>query len=538
MTSSYSADEIRELIEALRGEDMNARFNAIGKIKTIARALGPARTKNELIPYISETIDNTEEAWVKIAEQMPQIIDEIGGIKEATVVLKLLKQICEIEDQTVQTAASIMFFAISCKATQDELVNQFYPILQSMCQDQWHPLRCAAAVIICHSFALYPEAYRKKLALELPSLANDSMTIVRKSLASALPQLIQTSKTPDQMELIENLLTTLSGDLSHSVLIEIPNSIADLPAEKKDVRVACIKKVFSSPRWQARAVLADSLNKVFKGITDCGAVVKSIASPGSIDASIEVRTSIARQLPFIFQSKAFTDAEFGKFVTSLSSDKNQAVRVAVASSIGNVVGAPPEIVDTTLTLLLEDSVNEVKMAALTSVAKTGIAVPVASKHIGKLVKFSNWRVKINIPSIIPEIAANTQEKYFNDNFLQIISSLLSNESADVRKNMVKFLPKVIDVYGDSWKVSTVVPMLEKLFNTIDYQVRQSVIESIFEANLVKECDSIIKNALADKVPNVRLVLARCAYEAKNTEITGKLASDPDCDVAFFAKKHE
>ena len=538
MSTSYSANEIREMIESLRADDTNSRLNAVGKIKTIARALGPSRTKNELIPYIAETVDNTEEVWLKVAEQMPQIIDEIGGIKEATVILQLLKQICEIEDPNVQTTASIMFFAISRKATQEELVNQFYPIIQSMCVDNWHPLRCAAAMIMCHTYALYPESHRKKLAIDFPSLAVDQMTIVRKSLASALPALIQTAKTKDQTDLVEKVLTTLAGDLSHSVLIEIPRAIADLPPEQKDLRVSAIKRVFSSPRWQARAVLADNLDKVFKGVDNCGDIVKNIAQPASIDAAIEVRTSIARHLPFIFASKAFGEPEFTKFVQCLSSDKDPSVRAAIAASIGSVDGAPKDLVEETLTLLLDDSENSVKVAALQSVAKTGLAVVPAAKHIQKIIKYANWRMKITIPQLLPQIAHTTTKEFFDENYMSLVESLLTNESADVRKNMVQYLPNIVKVYGDDWKKGSLVPVLTRIFDTIDYQIRQTVIESIFSVNLMAECSQILDKAVTDPVPNVRIVLAKYAADYKFVSITDKLAKDEDKDVAYFSKKHE
>ena len=538
MSTTYSANEIRELIENLRGDDTNTRLNAVSKIKSIARALGPSRTKNELIPYLAETVDNSEEVWLKIAEQMPQIIDEIGGVKEATPILQLLKQICEIEDPNVQTTASIMFFALSRKATQEELVNQFYPIIQTMCVDPWHPLRCAAAVIMCHTYSLYPESHRKKLAVDFPSLAVDQMTIVRKSLASSLTALIQTSKTKDQSDLVEKLLNTLAGDLSHSVLIEIPNAIAELPPEQKDLRLSAIKRVFASPRWQARAVLADNLEKVFKGVENCGDLVKNIAKPASIDASIEVRTSISRHLPFIYRSKAFNDADFSKFVQCLSSDKDPSVRGAIAASIGSVQGAPKQLIEDTLSLLLDDSENSVKVSALHSVAKTGLAVIAAAKHIQKIIKYANWRMKIEVPQLLPQIAQTSSKDFFDEHYLSLIEALLTNESADVRKNMVKYLPSIVKIYGDDWSKQSLIPVLTRIFDTIDYQIRQTVLESIFAVNLMNECTAIIDKAVTDPVPNVRLVLAKNAADNKLVSITDKLAKDEDKDVVYFSKKHE
>lgn len=538
MSSPLANDEIRDLIENLRSEVLNERLNAVKSLKVISRTLGPERSRSELIPYIAETIDNTEEVWMHVAEQVPQIIEEIGGMNHVAVILALLKQICEIEDPKVQEMATKSFISLSHKSNQEELAINFYPILKEMCEDSWHPLRSAAAVILCATFSLYPDEKRKKLTLFFPSISVDQMTIVRRSLAMALPVFITTAKTQDQLEIIERLITTLSDDLSHAILIELPIALSVLPSSMIDLKIASVKRIFSSPRWQARAVLADSLPKIFQNDMPAADVIKGISDPASMDAAVEVRASIARSLPFIFKSNAYTVEEFAKFATSIASDKNTSVRASVAKSIGDVQGAPESLCSPLLSLLLEDGDNSVKLSALSSVAKTGYAVSAAAKHIGNLIKFSPWRTQLSIPNIIPEIASTTDKQYFTDNFIPLVFKLLTNESADVRRNMVKVLPQIAAVYGDDWKKSAFPNLFATTFDTKDYQVRQAVISAIFALNLVQECDSVIEKAIVDPVSNVRVVLAREAAAAQCASLQERLQKDNDNDVAYFAGKHE
>lgn len=44
------------LIDELRSEDVAIRLASVQKLQLIAKALGPQRTKDELIPYLSGTI--------------------------------------------------------------------------------------------------------------------------------------------------------------------------------------------------------------------------------------------------------------------------------------------------------------------------------------------------------------------------------------------------------------------------------------------------------------------------------------------------
>jgi len=58
--SSSSSSSIPEdlypiaiLIDELKHEDVQCRLNSMRKLPAIARALGPERTRNELLPFIS-----------------------------------------------------------------------------------------------------------------------------------------------------------------------------------------------------------------------------------------------------------------------------------------------------------------------------------------------------------------------------------------------------------------------------------------------------------------------------------------------------
>ncbi len=48
-----SLTPIAILIDELKTDDIQLRLNAVRRLNTIARALGPERTRRELIPYLS-----------------------------------------------------------------------------------------------------------------------------------------------------------------------------------------------------------------------------------------------------------------------------------------------------------------------------------------------------------------------------------------------------------------------------------------------------------------------------------------------------
>ena len=55
------------------------RIASVKNLSTIATALGPERTRSELLPYILELMDDDDEVLVILAETLPSMLDYAGG---------------------------------------------------------------------------------------------------------------------------------------------------------------------------------------------------------------------------------------------------------------------------------------------------------------------------------------------------------------------------------------------------------------------------------------------------------------------------
>ena len=55
------------------------RLNSVKKLSTIALALGVERTRNELIPFLTETIYDEDEVLLALAEQLGNFTKLVGG---------------------------------------------------------------------------------------------------------------------------------------------------------------------------------------------------------------------------------------------------------------------------------------------------------------------------------------------------------------------------------------------------------------------------------------------------------------------------
>ena len=76
-------------------------------MNTISIALGMERTRNELLPYILDLMDDEEAVLMQLAETLDQsFLEYIGGPLYAPHLLRVLERLCEIEETVVREAVS------------------------------------------------------------------------------------------------------------------------------------------------------------------------------------------------------------------------------------------------------------------------------------------------------------------------------------------------------------------------------------------------------------------------------------------------
>lgn len=70
-------------------------------------ALGKERTRNELLPYIMDLMDDDEEVLVNLATILNgEFLDHVGGPLFAPHLFKPLERLCELEEAVVRDKVS------------------------------------------------------------------------------------------------------------------------------------------------------------------------------------------------------------------------------------------------------------------------------------------------------------------------------------------------------------------------------------------------------------------------------------------------
>jgi hypothetical protein len=117
-------------MDELRSDDVQLRLNAIHSIPTIALALGPDRAREELIPFLQESIDDEDEVLLALAEELGRGFDEyIGGKEYAHSLLGPLENLSAVEETLVRDKVQ-SFQAISMSSSERH--TSFLTRLQSL----------------------------------------------------------------------------------------------------------------------------------------------------------------------------------------------------------------------------------------------------------------------------------------------------------------------------------------------------------------------------------------------------------------------
>jgi serine/threonine-protein phosphatase 2A regulatory subunit A len=101
-SNANSLYPIHLLMDELKSEDVVLRLSSIRRLSTIALALGPQRTRDELIPFLQDQLDDEDEVLLVLAEELGNFQEYVGGKEYAWTVLGPLENLAAVEETLVR----------------------------------------------------------------------------------------------------------------------------------------------------------------------------------------------------------------------------------------------------------------------------------------------------------------------------------------------------------------------------------------------------------------------------------------------------
>jgi len=591
------SEPLEFLVEELSSDNAQQCVTCISRLRVIALALGQAKTRSELVPYLTSAIQQNQfpdEVNVSIAEVLGSFVEFVGGVTDAHCLFPPLFALCSVEESTVRDQAVASINQVGKQLSITQIHTHLVPTVLKLARTlDWFTPRVSA----CGLFALAYKASEQDPAQgkELcetfcKSLGVDESPMVRRAAALRLSDFAAVLAPTLVEEELLPLHRTLLSDEQESVRVNALRGCAAVcsrinNAKKLELLDDGFMKCVHDKSWRVRIACAEVIADVAKACScfgstpaapECSQTLQNLYVTLQRDHEPEVRVAAALRGAAVAESLS---AEFGKdsifpVVSGLAQDPNAASRVELATVLMHL--AQPIGKEAALALLLpviplltEDENTNVRLAVINCfdeyIEVVGLEDDKQQEQllplIIRLAKDKNWRVRHAILRLLPIIA----EALGVEGFAQRIGNLLETYATDhyalIREDFVKCMACFHNIpgYGSSWLESNVVRILTKSGSEKtekNYQKRSVLLlgvehlhralsDEVLSRDLVPEAVEMA----SDKVPNLRIQAVRALAKAapsmndhlKNTVVIPQLQErirqeEDDIDVKFFAEE--
>lgn len=546
-----------------QSEDVRLRLNSISRLSTIAAALGPERTRNELVPFLVDMNDDDDECLMAVAEHIPSLVTSVGGDEFVHALLLPLESLSTVEETVVRQKAVEGLVKVGERCDRASAMEHFYPLVKRLATGEWFTARVSA----CGLFACALEKVssngnggeeEKKMIAQLRSLfgqlCDDETPMVRRAAATNLGKVAEASVEDKQFINDEVLkwfgkLTADEQDSVRLLAVDDCVSLSKLVSEEERLKsiVPVALKFSSDTSWRVRYAVAQQIYELCEIIGADFAREDLFPAYENLleDAEAEVRIAAAAK---VSKFCALAGPERSREniiprVRELAKDASQHVRAALASVV--MESAPTlgkeETVNQLLPIflvLLKDEFPDVRLNVIGKLDQVNevIGVDTLSKEllpaIKDLAEDRHWRVRLAIIEYIPILATQTGESSFlfskeastsdseNNSAEDVLNSLclrwLADPVSSIRQAAGQNLQNLTALFGSAWAKEHVIPKLESLLQTEkNYLVRVTVAstlgmlaEKVDEGDITGTLFPIAKAAAADSVANVRFNIAK------------------------------
>ncbi|KAF4696506.1 hypothetical protein FOZ60_000194 [Perkinsus olseni] len=585
------------LIDELRSEDVDLRINAMNQLDHIACALGPVRTREELLPFLTElamvddvasdTVDETRVLTAMARVLNADFMQWIGGPQYGQCLLRPLEELANSDDEPRREEAVKSLITIAKALPLSTLEAYYIPMLRNMAASDWF---CQRAVAV----ALLPAVVsrlcaRKKgsggdppLAVELvntifSALGADDSPMVRRAVFQVLGDIaaatfpVNDSVKAKLLELFKSLARDEQESvriLTVPVCIQLAKCLSSQPYEiVKDLLPSIHSCGEDQHSWRVRYMVADKIEDILEAVPE---KVRMQIFPLFMrllsDPEPEVRCVSCDRLSLVVKYKA--DQEMMEDLTApfakLLHDPSDAVRSSFGASlmkVAAVVGQDLTVEYLTKHILavMRDQSTNVRLAVVENLGELNTVVSL--DHISKsllptiidLASDRQWRVRMAILEQTPKLATILSPKTFTTELLATVMRWLCDPVYSVRVAATENLANLSVAMGTSWAIDNIIPHLQELSKNSNYLYRMTALMGVVSmANVLDEkaCAEYLmplpRSLVQDSVANVRFNVAktlksissrvsRRTLQHEIIPILQKLAQrDSDQDVRFFS----
>jgi serine/threonine-protein phosphatase 2A regulatory subunit A len=499
-------------IEKLRGDDLPSRVEAARKLSVVAAALGPRRTREELLPFLSDGVDDDDSVLEVIASSLGDLVPYVGGRKHAKSLLHPLELLLAVEESVVRERAMESAIAVGERMDDEDYRAEFVGMISRLATKEWFTARISACDLIPLAFPRMSSdddggggggggggcsGMRAAHVAHFADLCRDDAPMVRRIASRNLGPMLRAvvdAMGPSSLD---------EGGVVSATLLDLYDSLAggDQP---DSVRLHTTQNCVHL--GEALALVKERALSSLSSSSSAAAA----AGPGGGESTLaRINSIVGRVLPLI---------------VATIDDRSWRVRWTAASKFASVVHAYSGLDDSMDALvpayekLLQDPEAEVRTAAtlnFSEVAKTGAMVypagwtgggggggvgssshvvgvdepadpsrgriPVALRLVRRVVQLTeddSENVRAALAMVATDLAPVLGRDATITHLLPPMLLLLRDSTSEVRLNIVSSLSMLNDVIGAELLAQSLLPAILDLADDGKWRIRLAVIERI------------------------------------------------------------
>lgn len=565
-----SADlgKIIDALEDLKSDEIKRRLAAVAQLGNIARAFGPDKTRQLIVPFLKEYEEEDEEILLELSNQLVHVARLLPE-KDASLpeLISHYPIFLNYEDNSVASEGLRSLEAIvrEFNVKHDCLILLAKKLMAAGTSKG----AISATRLVCRLAAYIPTKHNNEVVKILTDNASHRLINVRTETAISLREILLEGGFYEFAAL--TALKRLVKDPQSSVQVFAFETLCWKTHSKQYFQASLFPLVLSClevKNWRIRYVMVRQLTNILgslepKSRKPVTALFAKCLNDSELEVSVLAIEVLKNALPLIDVDDLAEKIlpELAKMTTS----DNAEVKGALAGTISSLSPVLVKVTDAfaqvkaIITALSKDPSPDIKArlmlniepylktvnAQTTNLAFVGIAYELAADK--------NWKVRVQGLKALEVLATKFPEDFGQDDkVLKTFNDKLTDRISSVRRHSLLCLKGIGMVQGQAWLEKNYLPIIHAYIDHQTYLYRFNFLFGVAEVfkNLTptaqaKEADLVIKMT-RDAVPNVRfqalLVLLQFAQiledkgmEDRVRKTADAMVSDVDGEVRRLAK---
>lgn len=570
--------------DEIKNENATIKISAVNKLNLIASALGPVKTVNELMPYVTQVLHeeplcNDEEFLFSMAKQYAVLADFVSGHDE--LLIPPLEHLAAQEETVIREEAIVSL--VKVVENKPFLASELLaPAVHRLATKfDFFTARVSACSLLPTCYKHVSEEQKSGLRKVYQTLCADDTPMVRRAAAHKMKEFMSVCEKNDIVTDLIQVYKSLSQEDTQDtirvacVLTTLVLAPGFSPEDNKMHTLQVIKDAVEDRSWRVRLTVAKNFDQF------CSAFGPEIVSQHLLplyislmkDNEQEVRKEAVRVIePCILQTSGLSVEQLQHQIlpqfASLGLDPAQPVRAALAQVVGPVAKLlGRDVTQRQLLSLISDLMkDEFHDVRLNIVSHAGTICEVLSVDglvhsllhtIQNLIMDNHWRIRQSVVEQVPKLAKLFGVDMFQSKLEALFLSSLRDSVHSVRQSAILHLQEIAITFGASWTVDHLLPKLvEQYSQSAGYANRVTTLHVLPRVCDVMTPDQIVQfvvplciKATKDTVPNVRFCACRTLMWLMESHTLGaqainsmikpallELEHDSDIDVQFYAQR--